>query len=197
VTNKTNNLSMLLRFGMSNQLLETELNAIERRFKLDLGRITDDESTDGNYFPQFDEAVRKEAADMSRHYEIFYCLEKTIRSLISETLKTAEGASWWNSGRVPPKLHADVTARIQRETDAAITLRSDNPIDYTTFGELGELIKANADLFGAIFSSPRAVERVLANLNMLRGPIAHCSRLAEDEIVRLQLSLRDWFRLME
>ena len=30
----------------------------------------------------------------------------------------------------------------------------------------------------------------------LRGPIAHCSMLAEDEIVRLKLTVKDWFRLM-
>jgi hypothetical protein len=188
---------MLQRFGMANLLLESNLDGIEKKYQIDLGRHKSQESTEENYFPQFDESVRKEASDMSRHYEVFYCLEKTIRSLISETIKTAEGPNWWNSGRVPPKLHSEVTARIQRETDAAVTLRSDEPIDYTTFGELGELIKSNSDIFGGIFSSVRAVERVLANLNMLRGPIAHCSRLAEDEIVRLELSLRDWFRLME
>jgi hypothetical protein len=37
----------------------------------------------------------------------------------------------------------------------------------------------------------------MANLNMLRGPIAHCSPLAEDEVLRLQLTVRDWFRLGE
>lgn len=35
------------------------------------------------------------------------------------------------------------------------------------------------------------------SLNLLRGPIAHCSPLAEDEVVRLKLTLKDWFRLME
>lgn len=195
--NKETNSDALLRFSMANQLLEADLTAIEKKFDIDLGRTRGQDEAEENYFPQFDEAVRKEASDMSRHYEVFYCLEKTIRTLISETLKTAEGANWWNGTRIPPKLYSDVNARIQRETDAAVTLRSENPIDYTTFGELGELIKASPDLFGAIFSSVRAVERVLANLNILRGPIAHCSRLAEDEIVRLELSLRDWFRLME
>ena len=70
-------------------------------------------------------------------------------------------------------------------------------IDYTTFGELGEIIKSNWDLFGSIFNSKKAVEKVMANLNALRNPIAHCSLLAEDEVLRLRLSVRDWFRLME
>ena len=182
---------------MANQLAEIGLDAVEKKFSINLGRRPDVEQIQENYFPQFDQAVRDEAAAMSRHYEVFYCLEKTIRRLISDTIGAAGDPNWWNSARVPPKLKADVEGRIQRDTDSAVTLRSDDPIDYTTFGELGELIKANWDLFGSMFSSQRAAERVLANLNVLRGPIAHCSVLAEDEIIRLELSLRDWFRLMD
>jgi len=40
-------------------------------------------------------------------------------------------------------------------------------------------------------------KEVFARLNTLGGPIAHCSFLGEDEVLRLKLSLRDWFRLME
>jgi hypothetical protein len=42
----------------------------------------------------------------------------------------------------------------------------------------------------------RAVARVLANLNLLRNPVAHCSPMADDEVERLRLSVKDWFRLM-
>ena len=195
--NKKQELGLLQQFGMANQLAELSLDAVEKKYSVNLGRKPQLEQIQENYFPQFDEAVRDEAAAMSRHYEVFYCLEKTIRKLISDTIGAAGDPNWWNSTRVPPKLKADVDGRIQRDTDSAVTLRSDDPIDYTTFGELGELIKVNWDLFGSMFSSQRAVERVLANLNVLRGPIAHCSVLAEDEVIRLELSLRDWFRLMD
>ena len=78
-----------------------------------------------------------------------------------------------------------------------MTVRSEDPLDFTTFGELSGIITGNWDLFGGILTSPKAVERIMGNLNSLRGPIAHCSPLAEDEVLRLQLSLRDWFRQME
>jgi len=81
--------------------------------------------------------------------------------------------------------------------DSGVTLRLDDKLDYTTFGELSVIITANWDIFGSIFSSRKAVERVLANLNTLRGPIAHCSRLSEDEVIRLNLTVRDWFRTMQ
>lgn len=185
-------------FCMGNQLLENELDCVESRFSIDLGRrIGAKGDADEVYYPQFDAVVRSEAARMARHYEIFYCLEKTIRSFIIDSLKAAEGLVWWQSTRVPPQLKAKVEERIQKEVDAGVTPRSTEPIDYTTFGELGELIRSNWDIFGGVFTSQPAVTKVMSNLNTLRSPIAHCSPLADDEVLRLQLSVRDWFRLME
>lgn len=185
-------------FAISNQMAENDLDRVERELALDLRRghvpVLEKDQT---YYPQIDRAIRQEAAAMSRHYEVFYSLEKTIRSLVGETLVAADGEKWWQSARVPPKIKQDAEARLQREVDSAMTLRSSDPLEFTTFGELGEIIKANWDLFGSIFTSPKAVEKVMASLNSLRGPIAHCTVLAEDEVVRLQLSVRDWFRLME
>ncbi|MCL5067449.1 MAG: Swt1 family HEPN domain-containing protein, partial [Thaumarchaeota archaeon] len=65
------------------------------------------------------------------------------------------------------------------------------------FGELAEIVKDNWQDFDDVFSSQKAFSKIMTNLNTLRGPIAHCCPLAEDEVVRLQLTLRDWFRLME
>jgi hypothetical protein len=47
-----------------------------------------------------------------------------------------------------------------------------------------------------MFRDKGAVERILGNLNTLRGPIAHCKPLADDEVLRLVLGMRDWFRQM-
>lgn len=182
-------------FGITNQFAELDLDRIEEGLGIDLGRkrkVIEKEST---YYPQFEAEIRKEAKLMSEHYEIFYCLEKSIRDFISTTLETPPGTLWWDS-KVPAIVKEEVRKRIQKEVDSGVTLRSKEPLDFTTFGELGEIIKANWDVFGSIFKSLKAVEKVLSNLNTLRGPIAHCSMLAEDEELRLQLSVRDWFRLL-
>lgn len=133
---------------------------------------------------------------MAAHYELFYCLEQSIRKLIADTLQELTDADWWNSGKVPPNIVKDVQDRVQREVDSGFTRRSEREIDYTTFGELSVTISANWDVFGAIFSSKRAVERIMSSLNLLRGPIAHCSPLSEDEVDRLYLTMKDWFRSM-
>lgn len=191
-------LEKIKAFGMTNQIITEEIQSISEKYSHDFGHFSKaKDNVEGVYYPQFSAAIRAEAHAMSGHYETFYCLEKTIRDLLAETLKTAESEDWWNSARIPGNIKTDVASRMQRERDAGVTPRSESELDYTTFGELSNIIAANKDVFGAIFDSPKAVEKVLSNLNTLRGPIAHCSPLAEDEILRLQLAVRDWFRLME
>jgi hypothetical protein len=191
-------LEKIKAFGMTNQIITEELQGIGTQFSYDLGHLPKSiESVERAYYPQFTAAVRKEAASMGSHYETFYCLEKTIRALVADSLEVAEGEAWWQSPRIPQNIKAEVASRIQKEIDSGVTRRSPDELDYTTFGELSVIITSNWDVFGGLFNSRKAVERVMANLNTLRGPIAHCTALAEDEILRLALTVRDWFRLME
>jgi Swt1-like HEPN len=185
-------------FGITNQLVEHDLDRVEREFGIELNRGHSKRlEADEQYYPQIEKAIRSEAAAMAPHYEVFYSLEKTIRSLIADTLSAASGDGWWAGQRVPGQIRAEAEKRQKKEIEAAVTPRSDLPLDFTTFGELGQIIIANWDLFGETFANQKAVEQVMARLNTLRGPIAHCSPLAEDEIVRLRLSVRDWYRLQE
>lgn len=180
-------------------MLELDLNRVEKKYDLDLGRRKTKVEADNIYYPQFDLEIRKEAKKMAKNYEIFYCLEKSIRYLINTALESDFGDNWWNEPKiVPDNVKIEVKKRISKEIDSAVTIRSDNPIDFTTFGELGEIVKSNWPIFNGIgFKSVRAFEGVMSKLNTIRGPIAHCSDLAEDEELRLQLTIRDWFRLME
>jgi len=184
-------------FGMSGLLITDDIKSLEQKFAIELGhlsRATVDDFVD--YYPQFEQSARSEAASMSGHYELFYCLEISIRKLISEALFESAGANWWDSGKIPPNIVKEVSERSQKEIDSGFTSRSENPIDYTTFGELSVIITSNWDLFTTIFNSRRAVERVMSSLNVLRGPIAHCCPMSEDEIVRLRLAVKDWFRMI-
>jgi hypothetical protein len=192
-------LDRIKSFGMTNQMLAEDLTRIAKVHNVDLGHLpTSAQGVDDVYYPQFDAAIRTEAAEMAKHYEIFYSLEKSIRALVSDAIEAAEKREdWWSSNRVPPNIQTEVASRTQKELDAGVTRRSLDELDYTTFGELSVIISSNWDIFGGLFSSKKAVEKVMASLNSLRNPIAHCSPLAEDEQLRLQLTVRDWFRLME
>jgi len=188
---------------MTNQMVMEDLSKIALLHGVELGHApvvaqAAAQAVEDVYYPQFDAAVRAEAAQMAKHYEVFYSLEKSIRALVSETMEDAEKtADWWGLARVPQNIQIEVKSRIQKELDAGVTLRSADELDFTTFGELSVIISANWDIFGGLFNSKKAIEKVMSSLNALRNPIAHCSPLAEDEQLRLQLAVRDWFRLME
>ena len=186
----------LRNFGMSGLLVTEEIRNVETQFGLELGHVQSDTVSESQYYPQFEQAVRREAARMSGHYEVFYCLETSIRKLITATLRDADGANWWQTGRIQEQIQKDVAAVVKREIDSGVSQRSENEIDYTTFGQLSVIITDNWDLFGTIFSSQKAVRRVMTSLNLLRGPIAHCCPMEDDEVDRLRLAVKDWFRMM-
>ena len=184
-------------FGMSGMLITDDIRTLEQNLNIELGHIRSTSSpTHIDFYPQFEQEVRAEAAKMAEHYEVFYCLEKSIRKLITESCQDADGENWWSTPRIPKSIVDDCAARAQKEIDSGITPRSDEPIDYSTFGELSVIISSNWSLFATTFKSKLGVQRVLSNLNLLRGPIAHCTLLTEDEATRLRTAVGDWFRMI-
>lgn len=188
-------------FYLNRSLLNADLRRIEEQHDI---RVISDlavrHDRDESFYPQFPESLRRSAQAMAQHYEIFYCLENFIRDLVVDKLETAHGSDWWTVEQprcvVPPVVKDNVAKNQRREHDAGVTPRSPGLIDYTTFGELSTLIDANWETFGDMFNSRKGLISVLSRLNLLRGPIAHCSELSEDEVMRLRLTLADWFRLM-
>ncbi len=193
-------ITRLKRFVLSNQLAEYELQQLEHKYDVDLGlnsTTREARQIESDYYPQIETEFRKEAKKMAPQYELFYSLEKSIRSLVAETIEEVEGENWWNSTRICQEIREEVKKSRKAEDDSGVTSRSDDDIDYCTFGQLGQIIEKNQDLFGSIFRNIKAVKGVMYRLNTLRNPIAHCALLADDEVLRLHLTMRDWFRQME
>ena len=135
---------------------------------------------------------------MTEFYKIFYILENEIRDFVTSILEDGSEADWW-SHRVPEDVRKYAVQNQKKESREGLPPRSQRLIDYTTFGHLGEIIKTNWDQFAGVFpnASIERMEKVMARLNLSRGPIAHSGLLPEDEVVRLKLAVRDWFALME
>ncbi|WDF70574.1 Swt1 family HEPN domain-containing protein [Sphingobacterium oryzagri] len=196
MNNKQDQLSKIKLFALANSLAENELDKIEAELDLNLGRIEKKEVQAKSYYLQFSSDYRKEARMMAQHYEVFYCLEKSIRSLVVELMFEKYGENWWD--KIKEEIRKGVDLNIKREEESGFTIRSEEKIDYTTFGELSQIVTANWDAFETLFKrGQRSFQKIMTNLNQLRGPIAHCCPLAEDEIVRLELTVKDWFRIME
>lgn len=183
-------------FCLNSAVLQSRVDTAMRRVRTNesVAVPIDEDDIIGSYVPQFQMKNRNDAHDMSRYYRIFYMLENDIRSFIFDMMFEKYGADWWRS-QVPLDIQEAVTKNMERETEQGITPRSSNDLDYTTFGHLSEIIKYNWDVFAGSMTDKKAVQRVMTQLNMLRGPIAHCNVLAEDEVDRLKSTVKDWFRV--
>jgi hypothetical protein len=150
------------------------------------------------YLRQVDFETLADAERMSEFYKLFYALENDMRDLIESTLADSKGDDWW-ANAVPQAVRDNVGKNYEREASEGMSPRSDRLINYTTFGELGEIVKENWDVFSGMFSNAtrNRVLRVINRLNVVRGPIAHCNFLPEEEAIRLKLAIRDWYKLME
>lgn len=185
-------------FGMSGLQISQDIEDIERKYSLSLGHTENSaRMRKAEEFQQFEADIRADATRMSEFYEVFYCLENSIRKLVDEIMSDAEGVDWWASERVDDdRIRKPAEGRRRKEVDSGITPRSERLIDYTTFGELSQLITDNWELFDPIFQSKTAVSNVSNQLNLLRGPIAHCNPTDELEQERLNLAVKTWFKIM-
>jgi len=80
--------NLLKLFGMSNQMILHNLDKVEFEYDIVLGHKADKAAEkDEKYYPQFESNVRIKAREMAQHYETFYCLEVSIRTLITAIFK--------------------------------------------------------------------------------------------------------------
>jgi hypothetical protein len=180
-------------FGMRNLMLEADLIALEKR-GVELGHaqtLQKDELVDTDLF---ETDIRQAARRMADFYVLYYSLENTIRRLIAGRLLEKHGIDWWNQ-KVPAGVKASVADKQKKEKDTPMSIRSDDPLTYSNFGELIDILNANWVDFADTLRSQKAAQQILAHFNLVRNVIAHSVELNDDEILRFQLLVKDWFRI--
>lgn len=74
-------------FSLNALAIEAVLRKAANNTGYDFGRRRDSrEVVDEKYFPQFSADIRLEAEAMAVHYRVFYCLENSIRTLVTDVM---------------------------------------------------------------------------------------------------------------
>ena len=180
-------------FTMQNLLLETDLINLEKS-GIEIGHIRSLQKQELVDTDLFESDILKQARRMADFYVLYYSIENSIRRLISETLSEKYGGNWWEL-RAPDGVKKNVKELQEKEKDSPLTIRSDDPLTYTNFGELIDIFNHNWDDFSDIIRSKKAMQETLSKLNQLRGIVAHSCELKEDEITRFELLIKDWLRI--
>jgi len=180
-------------FAIQNMMLESDLSKLEKS-GIEIGHLQTlrkDEVVDTELF---DNDIRKQARKMADFYVLYFCLENSIRRLISERLKEKYDANWWED-KVPDGVKNSVKEKQQKEKDSIFSIRSEDPLTYTNFGELIDIFNANWDDFSDTIRSKKAMQQSLGQFNQIRNVIAHSCELNDDEITRFELLIKDWLRI--
>jgi hypothetical protein len=184
-------------FTLNSMLIETDLRSVQKQISEDIGHSkTNNDSDVANHLTSLPSELKAEAKAMAGHYVSFYCLENYMRQIIEELINETYESDWWPK-KIPDQLVQSAKKNRENEEKSGVTPRSEGWLNYLTFGELSEVIKHNwKGCFEQMFSDLNAVQRIMSDLNRLRGPIAHCCLLPEDEIGRLELAVKDLIRQM-
>ncbi|HET9768487.1 MAG TPA: Swt1 family HEPN domain-containing protein [Thermoanaerobaculia bacterium] len=142
----------------------------------------------------FSPRVIYEATKMASVFMAFYCLENSVRDLITERLLARIGTDWWASA-VPQKIRGSVEKLKEKESDARYhTPRSAALIGYTMFGNLAQIVVSNWENFSDLFPDQAWITSRFNDLEMSRNIIMHTGTLPQLEIDRIESIVRDWLR---
>jgi hypothetical protein len=183
----------VLKFGMRNLMLEADLVKLENS-GVEIGHVSTISGQQVVDPELFEADIRQAARRMADFYVLYYSLENSIRRLVSGRLAERHGADWWEQ-KVPAGVKASVADKQKKEKDSPMSIRSDDPLAYSNFGELIDILNANWTDFSDTLRSQKAMQQILGQFNLLRNVIAHSAELNEDEITRFQLLIKDWFRI--
>jgi hypothetical protein len=126
-------------------------------------------------------------------YVAFFCLENAVRELISERLADRHGVGWWQ--KVPEKIRSAVEKLKEKEEQNRYhASRSIDPIGYTMFGNLAQIILNNWEDFSDLFPNQAWITSRFNDLEMSRNIIMHTGILPQIEIERVESIVRDWIR---
>jgi hypothetical protein len=187
--------NQILTFGMKNLMLEGELAKLERS-GIEIGHnitLEKDELVDTDLF---EHEILKTGRKMADFYVLYFSLENSVRKLITDVLSEKYGVDWWEL-KVPNGVKDKVKKLQQDERDTAVSIRSDENLAYTNFGELIDIFNCNWSDFSDILRSQKSVQSTLSQFNNVRNVIAHSCELNDDEILRFKLLIKDWLRIQQ
>lgn len=141
-----------------------------------------------------DEQYVAPARQMAVVYTVIAAFENTVRDLVSRVLLEAHGENWWISC-ASEKVRKRAETRLADEQQHRFhKQRGEAPLNYTEFGDLANMIRANWEDFEAFFPSPEWVTSIVVAVERSRNVIMHSGTLDAEDVARIGIHLRDWIK---
>ena len=144
-------------------------------------------------FDMLDPDMLVQAQKMSIIYTAIHAFENAVRKLVLKTMAEVHGESWWD--KVPSRIQTKVQGRI--DEDAKFRwhgTRGGSEITYCDFGDLSSIIVTNWTNFEDILANLEWAKAVLSALEKSRNIVMHAGVLAQEDVERIGMNIRDWIR---
>lgn len=174
-------------------LTEASLDKAGRKRKRFFGIPDIDRIHQALSYEMLDNDLISDAQEMSLVYTAIHAFENTVRSFVIKAMAEKHGESWWD--KVPDKIRKTVKTRM--EEDAKFKYhgaRGADEIMYCDFGHLSSIIVTNWEVFEDVLANMEWAKSILKTLEMSRNTVMHGGKLANEDIERIGMNIRDWIR---
>jgi hypothetical protein len=162
----------------NNRLVALEDSAIAQALSLDV----------------LDDVNVANAKAMALVYTAIAAFENSVRSLVLKTLADRFKEEWWEKG-VSKGIRDRAEKRLADEEQVRWhAQRGNDPINYTTFGDLKNVMQNNWDCFEVLIGSLPWASGIFDVVERSRNVIMHSGTLEREDIERLGVNIRDWIK---
>lgn len=185
--------SRLYDFVFRGLLAEEALDREGRKNKL-LLNIPDEEIAKSLSLDLLDDVHAANAKTMAVVYTAIAAFENSVRALVIKTLMEKLKEEWWEKGasngvreRAQKRMEDEQTARWHAQ-------RGQDPINYTTFGDLKNIMQNNWDAFEDLIGNLPWASSIFDVIERSRNVIMHSGTLEREDIERIGVNIRDWVK---
>lgn len=152
------------------------------------------ERVDADLLAPVSETVRASSLYMQRCYRLLYVMENVVREFIREVLEEIDKDGWFDKRASAPMKKKVEDRKSTEERNQWHAGRNVHPIFYLDFGDLALLIQNHWSEFKDLLPTQSWAVSRLQDAERSRNVIAHTNVLSDEEVVRLEMHLRDWVR---
>jgi hypothetical protein len=185
--------SPLYEFVFRGVLAEEALDS-EGRQNRRLLNIADEEIAKALSIDVLDDVHVANARATAVVYTAIAAFENSVRALVTKTLMEKYQEEWWEKG-VSNGIRERAQKRLEDEQSAKWhAQRGQDPINYTTFGDLKNMMQNNWDVFEDLIGSLPWASGIFDVIERSRNVIMHSGMLEREDIERLGVNIRDWVK---
>lgn len=152
------------------------------------------ESGDIDLMAPVSESIRSGSLYMQRCYRLLFVLENVVREFVREVLEELDQEKWFEKRASVPMKKKVEDRKATEAKNQWHAGRNAHPIYYLDFGDLALLIQSHWNDFKDLLPTQSWAVSRLQDAERSRNVIAHTNVLSDEEVVRLEMHVRDWVR---